>query len=118
MFTIDKDTGEIFLFDYILDYEKKHEYKIIVEAKDYGGIETNNWPSLSSYINVIITVEDVNDEKPEIIFIIPDEDKIRIMNISKPELNKGLLKNVLFLHSVHRANVPMVNLRKMRIWPY
>jgi hypothetical protein len=90
MFRIDKDSGEIFLFDDILDYEKKQEYKIIVEAKDYGGIETDVWPSLSSYSDVTITIEDVNDEKPEIIFIIPDEDNLTIMNISEPQLNEGL----------------------------
>jgi hypothetical protein len=94
MFRIDKDTGEIFLCDSILDYETKREYTFMVEAKDYGDIETTIWPSVSSHADVTITIEDVNDEKPEIIFTMPDEDQdkdcVRIMNISKPQLNKGL----------------------------
>lgn len=93
IFRIDKDTGQIFLFDVTLDYETKREYRIMVEAKDDGTIERE--PSLSSYADITITLEDVNDEKPQIIFTIPEdenknEDHVRRMNISKLQLDKGL----------------------------
>ena len=93
-FFIDKDTGDIFLFDYKLDYETKREYNIIVEAKDYVDAGTTARTSVSSYANITITVEDVNDEKPQIIFTFPNEDNdkesVRIMNISKPQLDEGM----------------------------
>ncbi|CAF3421653.1 unnamed protein product [Rotaria sp. Silwood1] len=89
MFRIDKDTGDIFLFDYELDYEIKQEYKIMVEAKGYyEDFETGIWTSISSFADIIITVEDINDEKPQIIFYMPDENKNenneKIMSITKP----------------------------------
>jgi protocadherin delta 2 len=34
MFRIDKDTGELFLLDYTLDYETKREYTLMIEGKD------------------------------------------------------------------------------------
>lgn len=89
-FRIDQDTGEIFLCDFKLNYEIEREYTIIVEAKDNGDSETTAWPSLSSYADITIIIEDVNDEKPQIILNIPEENHVRIMNISKPKLNKGL----------------------------
>ncbi|CAF3385266.1 unnamed protein product [Rotaria sp. Silwood1] len=93
MFRIDKDTGDIFLFDYELDYEIKQEYKIMVEAKGYyEDFETGIWTSISSFADIIITVEDINDEKPQIIFYMPDENKNenneKIMSITKPMLNE------------------------------
>ncbi len=89
MFRIDKDTGEIFLSDFILDYETQREYTMMVEARDYGNIETNLWPSVSSYADITIRVEDVNDEKPEIILTMPDEDRVKMMSILKLQLDKG-----------------------------
>jgi hypothetical protein len=95
MFRIDKDTGELFLLDYELDYETKKEYTLMVEAKDHGDIETTLWPSVPSYADIIITIEDVNDQKPQIIFTMPNEDKqdenIKFMNITNPDLNHGEL---------------------------
>lgn len=94
MFRIDKDTGELFLLDYELDYEIKKEYTLMVEAKDHGDVETTLWPSIPSYADIILTIEDVNDQKPEIIFTMPNEDKqddsIKFMNISNSDLNLGL----------------------------
>jgi hypothetical protein len=94
MFRIDKDTGELFLLDYELDYETKKEYTLMVEAKDHGDAETTLWPSVPSYADIIITIEDVNDQKPQIIFTMPNEDKqdesIKFMNISNLDLNFGL----------------------------
>lgn len=93
MFRIDRDTGELYLMEYELDYETKKEYTLMVEAKDHGDIEATQWPSVPSYADIIITVEDVNDQKPQIIFTMPNEDKhdesIKFMNISKPILNHG-----------------------------
>jgi hypothetical protein len=90
---------------YTLDYETKQKYEIIVEAKDYGDIETIIWPSILSYADITITIEDVNYEKPQIIFTIPDKNNnknyVKIMNISKLKLHKGLLflrKIYLVLH--------------------
>ncbi|CAF4955068.1 unnamed protein product, partial [Rotaria sp. Silwood1] len=31
-----------------------------VEAKDHGDVEATLWPSIPSYADIIITVEDVN----------------------------------------------------------
>ncbi|CAF1042287.1 unnamed protein product [Rotaria sp. Silwood1] len=91
MFKIDKDTGELYLLDDSLDYETKRDYTLMVEAKDHGDVEATLWPSIPSYADIIITVEDVNDQKPQIIFTMPNEDKqddsIRFMNISNPSLN-------------------------------
>ena len=93
MFRIDKDTGELFLMDYSLDYETKREYTLMVEAKDHGNIEATLWPSVPSYADIIITVEDVNDQKPQIIFTIPNENKqdnnVKFMNISNSNLIHG-----------------------------
>ncbi len=93
MFRIDRDTGELFLLEYELDYETKKEYTLMVEAKDHGDIEATVWPSVPSYADIIITVEDVNDQKPQIIFTMSNEDKqdesIKFMNISNPDLNNG-----------------------------
>jgi hypothetical protein len=93
MFKIDKDTGELFLLDYALDYETKKEYTLMVEAKDHGDVEATLWPSVPSYADITITVEDVNDQKPQIIFTMPNEDKqdnsVKFMNISNPNLNQG-----------------------------
>ncbi|CAF4955073.1 unnamed protein product [Rotaria sp. Silwood1] len=93
MFKIDKDTGELYLLDDSLDYETKRDYTLMVEAKDHGDVEATLWPSIPSYADIIITVEDVNDQKPQIIFTMPNEDKqddsIRFMNISNPSLNYG-----------------------------
>ena len=94
MFRIDKDTGELFLLEYALDYETKREYTLMVEAKDHGDVEATHWPSVPSYADIVITVEDVNDQKPQIIFTMPNEDKhddsLRYMNISSPKLNYGM----------------------------
>lgn len=94
IFRIDKDTGELFLLDYELDYETKKEYTLMVEAKDHGDVETTLWPSVPSYADIILTIEDVNDQKPQIIFTLPNEDKqdesIKTMNISNPNLDLGL----------------------------
>ena len=60
-----------------------------MKQKDYGNIETNLWPSVSSYADVTIQVEDVNDEKPEIILTIPEGDSLRRMKISNPQLSQG-----------------------------
>lgn len=93
MFRIDKDTGELFLFDYSLDYETKKYYTLMVEAKDHGDIEATLWPSVPSYAEVTITVEDVNDQRPQIIFTMPNEDKqddsLSFMNMSMSYLNQG-----------------------------
>lgn len=98
MFRIDRDTGELYLMDYELDYETKKEYTLMVEAKDHGDVEATQWPSVPSYADIIITVEDVNDQKPQIIFTMPNEDKqdesIKFMNISKPNLNQGLFESM------------------------
>ncbi|CAF4043995.1 unnamed protein product [Rotaria sordida] len=89
MFRIDKNTGDIFLFDYKLNYEIKQEYKIKVEAKGYyKDIETARWTSVSSFADIIITVEDINNEKPQIIVTMPDENNMKIMSISEPQLNE------------------------------
>ncbi|UJR28495.1 hypothetical protein I4U23_009733 [Adineta vaga] len=91
MFRIDKDTGELFLMDYSLDYELKKEYTLMVEAKDHGDIEATQWPSVPSYADIIISIEDINDHKPQIVFTMPNEDKqddsIKFMNMSKPSLD-------------------------------
>jgi hypothetical protein len=92
IFSIDKDTGEIFLSDFVLDYETKREYTMMVEAKDYGNIETILWPSVSSYADITIQIEDVNDEKPEIILIMPEKNQVKIMSILKPQLDRGIVK--------------------------
>ena len=89
IFRIDQDTGEIFLGDARLDYERKREYTMMIEAKDYGNIETNLWPSVSSYADVTIRVEDVNDEKPEIILTIPEGDPLRRTKIFNPQLSES-----------------------------
>ncbi|CAF1995139.1 unnamed protein product [Rotaria magnacalcarata] len=92
MFRIDKYTGDIFLFDCKLDYETKREYTIMVEARVYEDNETATQIPLSSFVDIIITVEDINDEKLQIIFTMPDnnnnENSVKIMNISKPQLSK------------------------------
>ncbi|CAF2404244.1 unnamed protein product [Rotaria sp. Silwood2] len=93
VFRIDQNTGDIFLFDYELDYEIKREYKIMVEAKGYyEDIATGMRTYVSSFADIMITVEDVNDEKPQIIFIMPDENKnennAKTMSISEPQLNE------------------------------
>jgi hypothetical protein len=95
MFRIDKDTGELFLLDYTLDYETKKEYTLMVEAKDHGDVEATLWPSVPSYADIILTIEDINDQKPQIIFTMPNEhekdENIKLMNISHPSLDHGLL---------------------------
>ncbi|CAM2708404.1 unnamed protein product [Rotaria socialis] len=93
MFRIDKYTGDIFLFDCKLDYETKREHKIMVEARVYDDNETATQIPLSSFVDIIITVEDINDEKLQIIFTMPDdnnnnENSVKIMNISKPQLSE------------------------------
>ncbi|CAF1564560.1 unnamed protein product [Adineta ricciae] len=91
MFRIDKDTGELFLMDHHLDYESKKEYTLMVEAKDHGDVEATQWPSVPSYADIVISIEDINDQKPQIIFTMPNEDKldenVKFMNISKTNLD-------------------------------
>jgi len=100
MFRIDKDTGELFLLEYELDYETKKEYTLMVEAKDHGDSEATLWPSVPSYADITITVEDVNDQKPQISFTIPNEDRqdgnIQFMNLSNSNLNFGLILFFVF----------------------
>lgn len=94
IFKMDKDTGELFLLDYSLDYETKREYTLMVEAKDHGDTDATSWASVPSYAAITITVEDVNDHKPQIIFTMPNEDKqddtVKYMNMSNPLLSQGL----------------------------
>jgi hypothetical protein len=93
MFRIDKDTGDLYLTDASLDYEMKREYTLMVEAKDCGDVEATLWPSVPSYADVIIVVDDVNDEKPEIRFTLPNDDQhnadFKMMNLSTSDLNHG-----------------------------
>ena len=96
IFRIDRDTGDLYLMDDILDFEKKREYTLMVEAKDHGDIEATLWPSVPSYADIIITVEDINDQKPEIIFTMPTDEKneqtLKFINISNVKLNYGQSK--------------------------
>jgi hypothetical protein len=100
MFRIDKETGELFLLDYTLDYETKKEYTLMVEAKDHGDVEATLWPSVPSYADIILTIEDVNDQKPQIIFTMSNEhehdDDIKFMNTSNPDLDNSLLHKISF----------------------
>lgn len=93
MFRIDRETGDLYLMDYSLDYETKREYSLMVEAKDHGDVEATLWPSVPSYADIVISVEDMNDEKPQILFTLPNEDKhdesFKRMNLSRPNLNFG-----------------------------
>ncbi|CAF3724556.1 unnamed protein product [Adineta steineri] len=119
MFRIDKDTGELFLMDYGLDYETKKEYTLMVEAKDHGDVEATVWPSVPSYADIIITVEDVNDQKPQIIFTMPNEDKhddsIKFMNISNPQLDQEqnrLLSSFLSKENLLENDAEMIHFIK------
>ena len=58
-FEVLEDTGEVMLKTR-LDYESKHSYHLIVEARD-GGV--NSQPA---YTNVIIDVADINNNAPQI----------------------------------------------------
>lgn len=93
MFRIDRDTGDLYLMDEELDFEKKREYTLMVEAKDHGDIEATLWPSVPSYADIIITVEDVNDHKPRIVFTMPNDDRreqtFKSMNLSTATFNNG-----------------------------
>lgn len=57
-FGIDAHTGKIYL-QKPLDYERKRSYRLNVTATDNGA------PSLPYYIRFSISIEDVNDNKPE-----------------------------------------------------
>ena len=65
-FTIDNDGTIKVAADDILNYEKKNEYSVRVVAKD------GDDPTLSSYIDVVIKINDVNDapvyEEKEYVF--------------------------------------------------
>ena len=93
MFRIDRDTGELYLMDDALDYESKREYTLMVEAKDHGDLEATLWPSVPSYADILIAVTDVNDQKPQIVFTMPNEDEpnenFKFMNLSTAKLNHG-----------------------------
>ena len=108
MFRIDRETGELFLMDIPLDFETKREYSLMVEAKDHGDVEATLWPSVPSYADIVISVEDVNDEKPHIIFTLPNEDKhdesFKFMNISNPNLNFGELNDSPFRKSTNNLD--------------
>lgn len=93
MFRIHKENGDIFLSDYLLNYKTKREYKLIVEARVDEYNRTILWKSLSSFADIIITLEDMVNREVQIIFTIPDDDQmessVKIMNISQPHLNAG-----------------------------
>ncbi|XP_031159345.1 protocadherin alpha-8-like [Sander lucioperca] len=58
-FDLNSSTGTLILKDG-LDYEEKQVYEMKVLAADKGAV------SLSTHCNVVVRVEDVNDNKPEI----------------------------------------------------
>ncbi|KAM8848084.1 protocadherin gamma-A6-like [Synchiropus picturatus] len=58
-FELDKTTGALTVKGG-LDYEEKQTYEIKIQASDRGAV------SLSTHCNVVIRVEDVNDNQPEI----------------------------------------------------
>lgn len=57
-FIINPENGRIFLHK-PLDFERKKQYKLTVKATDDG------IPALESFTNVTVTVEDVNESRPE-----------------------------------------------------
>ncbi|GLD67333.1 protocadherin beta-15-like protein [Lates japonicus] len=58
-FDLDSRTGKLTVKEG-LDYEEKQVYEIKVLAADKGAV------SLSTHCNVVVKVEDVNDNQPEI----------------------------------------------------
>ncbi|KAM6924076.1 protocadherin alpha-5-like isoform 5-T5 [Xenentodon cancila] len=58
-FSLNSRTGKLTVSGR-LDYEEKHFYEINVMASDKGAV------SLSTHCNVVVKVEDVNDNEPEI----------------------------------------------------
>ncbi|XP_053735314.1 protocadherin gamma-A1-like [Synchiropus splendidus] len=58
-FELDKTTGALTVKGG-LDYEEKQTYEIKIQASDRGAV------SLSTHCNVVIRVEDVNDNQPDI----------------------------------------------------
>ncbi|XP_075679653.1 fat-like cadherin-related tumor suppressor homolog isoform X1 [Dermatophagoides pteronyssinus] len=57
-FLIDSKTGSVTVAN-DLDYEQSNEYFLIIEAKDQG------IPPLSSEVNLLINVNDINDMRPQ-----------------------------------------------------
>lgn len=57
MFKLDEKTGKITL-NQTLDHEKKSSYALVVTARDHGS------PPLTSSVNVMVIVNDVNDNPP------------------------------------------------------
>ncbi|CAF0764583.1 unnamed protein product, partial [Didymodactylos carnosus] len=84
MFRIEADSGELYLLE-PLDYETKHEYLFLVEAKDHGNVDATSWPSIPSYADILIHVDDVNDCHPEIILTIPDNESVSLSSINKED---------------------------------
>uniref|UniRef100_A0A8C4Q9C9 Cadherin domain-containing protein n=1 Tax=Eptatretus burgeri TaxID=7764 RepID=A0A8C4Q9C9_EPTBU len=78
MFAIHPQTGELTLRT-PLDYEKKTSHELYIEASD-GGLG-----GVPAYCKVTITVEDENDNTPQITFPSEDNNKPGSMSISEAE---------------------------------
>uniref|UniRef100_UPI0035901558 protocadherin beta-16-like n=1 Tax=Myxine glutinosa TaxID=7769 RepID=UPI0035901558 len=78
MFAIHPQTGELTLRT-PLDYEEKASHELYIEASD-GGLG-----GVPAYCKVTITVEDENDNTPQITFPSEDEHKLASLSISEVE---------------------------------
>uniref|UniRef100_G3Q1C0 Cadherin domain-containing protein n=1 Tax=Gasterosteus aculeatus TaxID=69293 RepID=G3Q1C0_GASAC len=90
LFSLDKHTGEIRVKGQI-DYEKADVYKLDVQASDRGQ------PPTTTYCRVLIKIQDVNDNEPEIEVtqissLVPEDSKhgTVISLISVTDIDSGL----------------------------
>ncbi|XP_062416659.1 protocadherin alpha-8-like isoform X12 [Pungitius pungitius] len=90
LFSLDKDTGEIRVKGRI-DYEKADVYRLDVQASDRGQ------PPTTTYCRVLIKIQDVNDNEPEIEVtsissLVPEDSKHGsvISLISVTDIDSGL----------------------------
>ncbi|KAM8910626.1 protocadherin alpha-8-like isoform 32-T32 [Spinachia spinachia] len=90
LFSLDKHTGEIRVKGQI-DYEKADVYKLDVQASDRGQ------PPTTTYCRVLIKIQDVNDNEPEIgvtqiSSLVPEDSKhgTVISLISVTDIDSGL----------------------------
>ena len=92
LFKIDEKTGWVSVGDeYSLDYEQMPTYRLTVKAQDSG--VSNSMPV---YANVIIYLNDVNDNKPQINLTLPsqsaEEEDVYLKN-NKIEISEWTMPN-------------------------
>jgi len=64
VFTVNRTTGELRVRGTI-DYEQRREYFLVITARD--GVDRSGVVRLSSRVQVIVRVTDVNDSPPHIV---------------------------------------------------